>query len=130
MPFISMLTPAGICGLPGIPRNHCTDIGAVMGAILKFPVAINCTIPEGDFAASAADGVTVTLCTKRCWVIGDMDPPQETADTTAMDRARKRRAVDLRIDNLQSAMKAKYLGRVALVPPSTMILRWPREWAV
>jgi hypothetical protein len=40
----SMLTPEGAgCVEPGIPMDHWTGTASVIGAMLKFPVAVNCT---------------------------------------------------------------------------------------
>ena len=128
LPFISILTPAGICGLPGIPINHCTEIGAVIGAMLKFPVAINCTIPEGNFAASAEDGVTVTLCTKRCCIVMDI-PPQETTDIATIDKngTRRRGVANLRIDTSKTAVKARTSALRPRFALTAMVPLWPSE---
>jgi len=57
-----MLTPIGAaCVENGFPRDHRTGTLADMGAMLKFPMAVNCTIPP-EAMGSAALGVTVMLC--------------------------------------------------------------------
>jgi hypothetical protein len=59
---MSTLTPAGTgCAENGFPIDHRTGVIAVMGSILKFPVAVNCTMPP-EFFASAEVGDTVMLC--------------------------------------------------------------------
>lgn len=61
-PFALMLTPIGVgCVENGFPSDHRTGTFADMGAMLKFPMAENCTIPLEDIGAAAA-GVTVMLC--------------------------------------------------------------------
>lgn len=61
-PFALMLTPIGAgCVENGLPRDHRTGTLADMGAILKFPIAVNCTIPP-EAIGSAVMGVTVMLC--------------------------------------------------------------------
>lgn len=61
-PFALMLTPiGGGCVENGLPRDHRTGIFADMGAMLKFPMAVNCTMPLE--AIPLADmGVTTMLC--------------------------------------------------------------------
>jgi hypothetical protein len=62
MPVIGlMLTPAGAMVEFGIMSDHVTGTVAVMGAMLKFPMALNWTMPEGKFMALAVIGVTVML---------------------------------------------------------------------
>ena len=57
-----MLTPIGTgCVENGFSRDHRTGVFAVMGAMLKVPIAENCTIPLEAFA-SADMGVTMRLC--------------------------------------------------------------------
>ena len=74
-PLASMLTPNGTgCEENGFPRDHRTGTFAVIGAMLKFPMAVNCTIPP-EFLASAEAGETVMLCIWRVDVL--MEPPQE-----------------------------------------------------
>jgi hypothetical protein len=59
---MSTLTPAGTgCAENGFPIDHRTGVIAVMGSMLKFAVAVNCTIPP-EFFASAEVGDTVMLC--------------------------------------------------------------------
>ena len=61
-PFALMLTPIGAgCEENGLPRDHRTGTFADMGAMLKFPMAVNCTIPL-EAIGSADVGVTVMLC--------------------------------------------------------------------
>ena len=74
-PLASMLTPDGTgCEENGFPRDHRTGTFDVMGAMLKFPMAVNCTIPP-ELLASAEAGETVMLCIWREVII--MEPPQE-----------------------------------------------------
>lgn len=71
-----------------------------MGDMVKFPIAVNCTMPEGKFLASAEAGVTVMLCNWR--PIIDMFPPQETVGRSTAHMTRVRIAADnLRIRHLQ-----------------------------
>lgn len=61
-PLALMLTPiGGGCVENGLPRDHRTGTFADMGDMLKFPMAMNCTIPL-DAIGSADIGVTVMLC--------------------------------------------------------------------
>jgi len=61
-PFALMLTPIGVgCVENGFSNDHRTGTFADMGAMLKFPMAENCTIPLEDIG-SAVMGVTVMLC--------------------------------------------------------------------
>jgi len=91
-----MLTPAGAMVEFGPISDHVTGTDAVMGAMLKFPIALNWTMPEGKFMAFADMGVTVMLCN---WRPMDMVPPQETVMTRTAETIRKKaRAENLRID--------------------------------
>ena len=77
-PFMSTLTPAGTgCAENGFPTDHRTGVAAVMGSILKFPMAVNCTMPP-EFLGSAEAGDTVMLCIWRADIIIMELPPQET----------------------------------------------------
>ena len=61
-PFALMLTPIGAgCVENGLPNDHLTGIFADIGAMLKFPIAENCTIPL-ETIGSAIMGLTVMLC--------------------------------------------------------------------
>lgn len=61
-PFAFMLTPIGAgCMENGLPSDHRTGTFADMGDMLKFPMAVNCTIPL-EAIGSAVMGVTVMLC--------------------------------------------------------------------
>lgn len=61
-PFVLMLTPIGAgCVENGLPSDHLTGTFADMGAMLKFPMAVNCTMPL-EAIGSAVMGVTVMLC--------------------------------------------------------------------
>jgi hypothetical protein len=92
-----MLTPAGAIVEFGPISDHVTGTAAVMGAMLKFPIAENWTMPEGKFMALADIGVTVMLCNWRPMDMGV--PPQETVNTRARDTTRKRiKTGNLRID--------------------------------
>lgn len=63
-----------------------------MGDMVKFPMAVNCTMPEGKFLASAEAGVTVMLCNWRPVI--DMFPPQETVGRSTAHRAKVRITAD------------------------------------
>jgi len=77
-PFMSTLTPAGTgCVENGFPIDHRTGVIAIMGSMLKFPVAVNCTMPL-EFFASAEAGDTVMLCNWRADIVIMGLPPQET----------------------------------------------------
>ena len=55
-PFMSTLTPAGTgCVENGFPIDHRTGVIAIMGSMLKFPVAVNCTMPLEFFASAEAE---------------------------------------------------------------------------
>ena len=102
-----MLTPIGAgCVENGFPRDHRTGTFAVMGAMLKFPMAVNCTIPLEDIG-SAAMGLTVMLCIWRFEVIIMEPPPQETLNRKVIAATGTRRAVEylrtnaVRIDDLR-----------------------------
>jgi hypothetical protein len=100
-PFISTLTPAGTgCVENGFPTDHRTGVAAVMGSMLKFPMAINCTMPP-EFFASAEVGDTVMLCSWRADIVIMELPPQETAIKRTAAIAEKRRGLALRIDDLR-----------------------------
>lgn len=92
-PFMSTLTPAGTgCAENGFPIDHRTGVAAIMGSILKFPMAVNCTIPP-EAMASADMGVTVMLCIWRDIVIMGL-PPQETTTIKRTDAiARKNKGL-------------------------------------
>src|ERR1051326_2845631 len=61
-PLGLMLTPIGAgCVENGFPSDHRTATFADIGAMLKFPMAENCTIPLEDIG-SAVMGVIVMLC--------------------------------------------------------------------
>ena len=75
---MSTLTPAGTgCAENGFPIDHRTGVIAIMGSMLKFPVAVNCTIPL-EFFASAEVVDTVMLCSWRADIIIMELPPHET----------------------------------------------------
>ena len=100
-PFISTLTPAGTgCAENGFPIDHRTGVAAVMGSILKFPMAVNCTIPP-EAMASADMGVTVMLCIWRDIVIMELPPQETTIKRTAAIVAKNRAlwVADLRTDD-------------------------------
>jgi hypothetical protein len=105
-----MLTPAGT-GIEDIkgPIDHVTGVIAFIGAMLKFPIAVNWTIPFDEFLGSADIGVTVMLCNWRPCI--DMEvPPQEIVSKKTADTNRKRITADsLRIDTsrFQTAEKGK-----------------------
>src|ERR1700739_1786558 len=104
-----MLTPIGAgCVENGFPSDHRTGTFADMGAMLKFPIAVNCTMPW-DAIGSAVMGVTVMLCIWRVELIIMELPPQETINRKAIAikgtrrafeylRKNEVRAMDLRID--------------------------------
>jgi hypothetical protein len=74
---MSTLTPAGTGWAEnGFPIDHRTGVIAVMGSMLKFPVAVNCTMPL-EFFASAEVGDTVMLCSWRADIVIMGLPPQE-----------------------------------------------------
>lgn len=88
-----------------------------MGAMLKFPIAENCTMPW-EAIASADMGVTVMLCICRLDAIIIDPPPQEAVIRKVIAAMRTSRAVeylrgkglradDLRIDTSNSAEKGK-----------------------
>ena len=64
-----------------------------MGAMLKSPMAENCTIPLEDIG-SAAMGLTVMLCIWRVELIIMELPPQEAINRKAIATAGTRRAVE------------------------------------
>src|SRR5215467_1414592 len=91
--------------------DHVTGVVPVMGAILKCPVAVNCTIPEGKFLASAEEGVTVMLCSWR--PDADVDrgmPEQETITVERTERKRARKMTEsLRMGPpIRTAVKAQW----------------------
>ena len=43
---------------PGGPIDQVTGVAAVMGAMLKFPIAVNCTLLVKDSLAVADEGET------------------------------------------------------------------------
>src|SRR5215510_6568288 len=100
---MSTLTPAGTgCAENGFPIDHRTAVIAIMGSILKFPVAVNCTMPL-EFFASAEVGDTVMLCSWRADIIIMGLPPQETIIKRTAAIARKDkglRVADLRVNAL------------------------------
>ena len=107
-PFMSTLTPAGTgCAENGFPIDHRTGVAAVMGSILKFPMAVNCTMPP-EAMASADMGVTVMLCIWRDIIIMEL-PPQETTIRRAAAIAGKNNALwvaDLRTNGpLMNALR-------------------------
>ena len=92
-PFMSTLTPAGTgCKEKGFPIDHRTGVIAVMGAMLKFPMAVNCTMPS-EFLAPAEVGDTVMLCSWRADIIIIELPPQEIAIKRTAAIARKNAAL-------------------------------------
>src|SRR5690242_18932479 len=102
---MSTLTPAGTgCAENGFPTDHRTRVDAIMGSILKFPVAINCTMPL-EFLASPGVADTVMLCSWRADLFVMELPPQETTIkiTDAIARKNKRLWVtDLRTYSLET----------------------------
>jgi hypothetical protein len=95
-PFMSTLTPAGTgCAENGFPTDHRTGVAAIMGSMLKFPMAVNCTMPL-EFLGSAEAGDTVMLCIWRADIIIMELPPQEIAikRTAAIGRTNKALWVD------------------------------------
>lgn len=74
-PFWLIVIPPGM-GMPenGLPIDHRTCGMADMGAMLKFPIAVNCTCLE-VFCAVAAAGVTVMLWSCREGVEVILLPP-------------------------------------------------------
>jgi hypothetical protein len=102
---MSTLTPAGTgCAENGFPIDHRTGVIAVMGSMLKFPVAVNCTMPP-EFFASAEVGDTVMLCNWRADIVIMELPPQETIIKRADAIARKNNglwAAELRTDDLRT----------------------------
>jgi hypothetical protein len=100
---MSTLTPAGTgCAENGFPTDHRTGVIAIMGSMLKFPVAVNCTMPL-EFFASAEVGDTVMLCSWRADIVIMELPPQETTikRTVAIAGKNKRLWVaGLRLDDL------------------------------
>ena len=102
---MSMLTPAGTgCAENGFPTDHRTGVAAIMGSMLKFPVAINCTMPP-EFLGSAETGDTVMLCIWRADIIIMELPPQETTIKRTAAIAGKSNALwvaDLRTDDLRT----------------------------
>jgi len=103
---MSTLTPAGTgCVENGFPIDQRTGVIAIMGSMLKFPVAVNCTMPL-EFFASAEAGDTVMLCNWRADIVIMELPPHETTVKRAAVIARKSRALeieDMRIDTPKSA---------------------------
>jgi hypothetical protein len=102
-----MLTPAGTgCVENGFPSDHRTGTFAVIGAMLKFPMAENCTIPLEDIG-SAAMGLTVMLCIWRVELIIMELPPQEAINKNAIATTGPRKAAEClrtnagRVDNLR-----------------------------
>jgi hypothetical protein len=102
---MSTLTPAGTgCAENGFPIDHRTGVIAVMGSILKFPVAVNCTMPL-EFFASAEVGDTVMLCSWRADIVIMELPPQETIIKRMAAIAEKNKglwAAELRTDDLRT----------------------------
>ena len=102
---MSMLTPAGTgCAENGFPTDHRTGVAAIMGSMLKFPVAINCTMPP-EFLGSAETGDTVMLCIWRADIIVMELPPQEIAIKRTDEITVKNNALgieDMRIDTSKS----------------------------
>jgi hypothetical protein len=102
---MSTLTPAGTgCAENGFPTDHRTGVIAIMGSMLKFPVAVNCTMPPELFA-SAEVGDTVMLCSWRADIVIMELPPQETIIKTTAAIARKNKGLwvaDLRTDDLET----------------------------
>ena len=100
---MSTLTPAGTgCAENGFPTDHRTGVAAIMGSILKFPMAVNCTMPP-EFRGSAEAGDTVMLCIWRADIIVMELPPQETIITRTAAIAGKNNALwvaDLRTNDL------------------------------
>jgi hypothetical protein len=100
---MSTLTPAGTgCVENGFPTDHRTGVIAIMGSMLKFPVAVNCTMPM-EFFASAEVGDTVMLCNWRADIVIMGLPPQETTIKRTAAIAGKNKALwvaDLRTDDL------------------------------
>jgi hypothetical protein len=89
-----MLTPAGTgCVENGFPSDHRTGTFADMGAMLKFPMAENCTIPLEDIG-SAVMGLTVMLCIWRVELIIMELPPQETVNRKAIAATKAKRVVE------------------------------------
>ena len=112
-PFISTLTPAGTgCAENGFPTDHRTGVAAIMGSILKFPMAVNCTMPP-EFLGSAEAGDTVMLCIWRADIIIMELPPQETTIKRTAAIAGKNNALymdDLRTnDPLMDALRIEVL---------------------
>jgi hypothetical protein len=113
-----MLTPAGTgCVENGFPSDHRTGTFADMGAMLKFPMAENCTMPLEDMG-SAVMGVNVILCIWRVELIIMELPPQEainrkaiaaTGTKRAFEYLRKNavRAYRLRIDTSKECRRAR-----------------------
>jgi len=101
---MSTLTPAGTgCAENGFPIDHRTGVIAIMGSMLKFPVAVNCTMPP-EFFASAKVGDTVMLCSWRADIVIMELPPQETTIKRTAAIAGKNKGLwvaDLRDDNLR-----------------------------
>ena len=122
-----MLTPIGVgCVENGFSRDHRTGTFAVMGAMLKSPMAENCTIPLED-VGSAAMGLTVMLCIWRVELIIMELPPQEAINRKAIATAGTRRAVEylrknavrayrLRIDTSKDAEGQEIALQIMLRP--------------
>jgi hypothetical protein len=113
-----MLTPIGAgCVENGLPRDHLTGIFADIGAMLKFPMAVNCTIPP-EAIGSTDMGVTVMLCIWRVKFIIMELPPQEAVNRKVIAARGTRRAAgclwtnavrvdDLRIDTSKYCRRAR-----------------------
>ncbi len=97
-PFASMLTPAGTgCVEKGLPKDQRTGGFAVIGAMLKVPMAMNCTMPL-VFLASADAGETVMLCNCLLDIIIEL-PPQEAVASKRATTTGKRMNSDSRLRN-------------------------------
>jgi hypothetical protein len=115
---MSTLTPAGTgCAENGFPIDHRTGVIAIMGSMLKFPVAVNCTMPL-EFFASAEAGDTVMLCNWRADIVIMELPPQETTISSTDVIARKSDALrmnNLRIDTSKSTAEKGKRSRNLMV---------------
>jgi hypothetical protein len=100
IPFWSMVTPAGT-GMEenGGPMVHIGwGIMAVIGSMLKWPVALNCTVLLLVDDATADEGVTVMLC--NCLVFIMLELPQAAKATTIRSRTQEQIKLKGRKDEL------------------------------
>ena len=118
----SMLTPAGTGKVePGRPIDQVTGVAAVRGAMLKFPIAVNCTLLVRDSLAVADEGETEIPTSNRPWS-DTKNALQEVVRSSAAEAMWQRmRAETLRINTSESCREGKHQRIGETNPPGTML---------